>query len=101
MDSLTRRLEQALNDPGSMNRLMELASSLGLPPEQQPQPEALQHLLQQAGQPDSRQQALIHALLPYLRPGRQARLERALQVGHMAKLAGSMLQGAGKEQDHV
>jgi len=101
VDNLSQRLEQMLNDPGSMNRLMELASSLGLPPEQQPQPEALQKMLQQAGQPDGKQQALIHALLPYLRPGRQARLERAMQMGHMAKLAGFVLQSAGKEQRHV
>ena len=101
MDNLTQRLEQVLNDPGSMNRLTELASALGLPTEQQPSTEALQQMLHSVGQPDSRQQALIHALLPYLKPGRQERLERAMQVGHMAKLAGSMLQGAGKELGNV
>lgn len=65
-------------------------------------------VLHQADARDQRQQTLVRALLPYLSPGRQARLERAMQISHLSRLAGAALQSnqfpispMKEEDDHV
>lgn len=109
MPDMTAQLEQILNDPGSLSQIMNLASSLGLQPppdltpEQGPQvAERVNQLLSQTQEREKKQQALVCALLPYLRPGRQARLERAIQIAHLSHLAEALgFSGANKEDDHV
>lgn len=108
MDNLTEQLTQILNDPGSMKQIMELASALGAVPEgdlPQALPEQLAAALKQAGSHDPKQDALVHALMPYLRPGRRERLEQALRIARISRLAGSaLLRGAsftGEGESHV
>lgn len=111
MDDLARQLEQILNDPGSLNQIMTLASSLGLQPpdalspEQGPEMAAkVNAIFSESQAREQKQQALVRALLPYLRPGRQVRLERAMQVAHLSHLAGALrLQAppSGEVGEHV
>lgn len=109
MDELTAQLEKILNDPGSLSQIMTLATSLGiqppneLNPEQAPKmAEQVNRLLSQNQEREQKQQALVRALLPYLQPRRQARLERAMQVAHLSHLAGALGSAAPKEgADHV
>ena len=85
-----------------MQQIMEVASGMGLNISDQttgipklPTPEAMKQItqaLQQSETRDRRQETLIKALLPYLRPNRQARLERAMQLSHLSRLAGAALQ---------
>ena len=95
------KLDQILNDPGSMKQIMEMVSALGLQsPEQEnqfPSPELaaqMTNVLHQAKNRDQKQENLIHALLPYLRPGKRRRLERAMQVAQLSHLAGVALQNS-------
>lgn len=85
-----------------MKQIMEVAASMGLGPTDGPGPaqsEAMENAAQQVSQliarseqKEHRQQTLVRALLPYLNPRRQARLERALQLSNLSRLAGSALQ---------
>ena len=111
MDELTQKLTQILNDPGSMKQITEMAAALGIEtPEAltQPSQEAVQSMsrtLQSVQHREQKQQALMHALLPYLRPGRQARLERAMEILRLSALAGTALKNSGllqqQEEHHV
>lgn len=111
MDDWAKQLEQILNDPGSLNQIMTLASSLGLQPPENLSPEQgpemaarVNAIFSESQAKEQKQQALVRALLPYLRPGRQVRLERAMQVAHLSHLAGALrLQGSsgGEEGSHV
>ena len=48
---------------------------------------------------DSREQALLAAMKPYLSEKRRAKMDRAMQLAHMAKLAQLALSEAGGEDD--
>ena len=98
MDNLTEKLTQILNDTGSLQQIINMASALGMQDPQitppAPDPDLAEHMteaLHHAQAQEQKQQALVHALLPYLRPGRQARLERAMQIAHLSHLAGAAL----------
>jgi len=108
LDNLAEQLTQILNDPGSMKQIMELASALGAAPGDdalQSLPEQVTAVLKQAGTSDPKQEALVHALMPYLRPGRRQRLEQAIRIARISRLAGSaLLQSptlSGEEANHV
>ena len=83
-----------------MQQIMEMASAMGLQvPTEEQEPPVTEETLRQVSQVmhhleerDSRQQTLVRALLPYLSPKRQARLERAMQISHLSRLAGVALQ---------
>ena len=87
---------------------MDMAAAMGLStdtPLPADLPAQITQAVQQSEVHNEKQEALVHALLPSLQPGRQARLERAMQIArlthwaekamHASKLAE---QGA---QDHV
>ena len=100
MSSLEESLSQVLGDPQMMGKIMSLAQSLGqqtqepAPPPQDPMPD-LQKLagLANLAAVDKDQQALLHALGPYISRQRQRKLERAMRAAKMATAASSMLQG--------
>ena len=99
MDNLAGKLNQILNDPGSLKQIMDMASALGFSAPQDipdtPDPNLtaqVTNAIQHAQEKEQKQQALIHALLLYLRPGRQRRLQRAMQVAQISQLAGAALQ---------
>ena len=113
-------LEQAigaiLQDPEQMQSLLALAKTLGFsppeappkqtappappPPKEIPQAsssEALGELLQKAGQLDKRQENLLNALKPFLKPERREKIDRAMQAARLSRLAGAALRSR-KEQ---
>lgn len=102
MEEISRKLTEILQDPDRIQQIMEMASAMGLnePSEnvQTEQPviqEALQNVsrvLHQTEAKDRQQQTLMRALLPYLSPRRQAKLEQAMKISHLSRLAGAALQ---------
>ena len=93
---------EILQDPDRIQQITEMASAMGLNESidnaQTVQPayqEALQHVsrvLHQTEAKDQRQQTLMRALLPYLSPRRQAKLEQAMKISHLSRLASVALQ---------
>ena len=115
MDELEERIGRVLNDPEQMERLSSLAQSLlgggsaeEAPPVQMPaaggMPDAamlqrLGRLMSASSASDGREQALLAAMTPYLSEKRRAKMDRAMQLAHMAKLAQLALSEAGGEDD--
>lgn len=101
MENMEQKIMEVLNDPEKMSEILQIAKGLGLSPEEQqaqPQEEdnglpigAIFRLLQQANQTDSRQEALVQALMPYLKPERQKKLQRAVHIAKLTHLAGFAL----------
>ena len=106
-EGLEEKLQQLLNDPDSMAQIMSLAQSFGAAqqtaqPQEQPQPavppiddgamRAIIGMMQQLQRTDSRQEALLSALKPYLAPERREKIDRAAQIARISRLASSALQ---------
>ena len=108
MDDLAEKINAVLNDPAQLQQVMHLASSLGLGSGAAPeaQEETAPETAPAEERHSNRQAALVRALMPYLRPGRRERLQRAIQVAQLSNL-GSLLAQSGlmaqqKEEDgHV
>ncbi|MGM9563950.1 MAG: hypothetical protein ACI3VQ_07775 [Faecousia sp.] len=58
--------------------------------------QAIMGLMQQARQSDSKQEALLCALKPYLAPDRRDKIDRALEIARISHLAGFALRNYGK-----
>ena len=115
LDDLSKKLTEILQDPGRIQQIMEMASAMGLsdepgeaPPVAQETMAQVSRVLHQTEAKEKKQQTLVRALLPYLSPKRQARLERAMQISHLSRLAGAALQSnqipvsaAEEEEFHV
>lgn len=117
MEELEARLQAVLNDPQQMQELAALARSLGLgaeetdaPPPDAPEQTAperreagampalpLAELLQQAGGLSKKQENLLRALKPFLRPGKREKLERAVQAARLSSLASHALRSRGEK----
>ena len=95
MNNLNDRIEQVLNDPESLKQISEIASAMGfLDQSQATAPEITKNLssvMEQLHQRDQKQENLIQALLPYLKPAKQQRLERAMQIAQLSQLAGAAI----------
>ena len=96
MDELQEKLTAFLQNPQAMEQVMEMAASLGLGGESS----------EGSSSPANRQEELVHALMPYLRPQRRARLRRALELARLSTLAtqamAAQLQQREQEgQEHV
>lgn len=102
MDELEEKLGEVLSSPEKMQQVMEMARALGLsPPAQEPPkpdapaeplfPPQMASLLTQAGALDKKQEDLLCALKPFLRPARQERIDRAMQAARLSHLAGYAL----------
>ena len=121
-------LEQAvgalLQDPQQLQKIFALAQSLGisppqpsgLPPSAPPPPdtpdsvrmtqeerpqecqEALGAFLQKAGTLDRRQENLLNALKPFLKPERREKIDRAMQAARLSRLAGAALRGRDQKE---
>ena len=89
MDQLNDALGKLLSDPNAMSQMMQVVQSItdSTPPEQNelPVPRV------------NRSTALFQALLPFLSPKRQEKLERAMQLAKMSSLASLALRQT--EQD--
>lgn len=109
MSSLEETLNAVLSDPAELEKLSRLAAQLmgGEAPvpdssEAQPPPDGdmLRRLISSAGGgAGGDKTALLHALSAFLRPERQAKLNRALRMAHMARLARLALETYGGEGD--
>lgn len=124
MADFSEMLNGILSNPQAMQQMMALAQSLGLqgqggqpqqaappaaPPQQHPQvqqqfqqpdpAQLLQGFLQLSKQMggDDRQLALFQALKPFVRPERAEKLDRAIQVARISRLAGNTLQKLGPQ----
>lgn len=116
--SLEQAIGAVLQDPQQLQKILALAQSLGLsppeapaapPPPKPPKPaaaitppdeqapedrgSALRALLQQAGKLDRRQENLLNALKPFLKPERREKVDRAMQAARISRLAGAALRG--------
>ena len=106
--SMIDQITRILNDPDSMNQITELASAFGLEQNATQSIDSPKGLTGELGnifqnfkeipcnsndfkEKDAKQQALMQALLPYLKPNRRIKLERALQVATISQLANTAL----------
>ena len=120
MEDLEQKLSAILNDPAQLQGIFTLAKSLGLgaPPGQtqadpdpslqeapapaiadpQPtQPDISIGALLEAGRLDRRQENLLCALKPFLKPEKREKIDRALQIARLTHLAEFALRGI---EDH-
>ena len=98
MDNIVGQLNQILNDPDNMKQIMSMASALsGENIEDIQTNESVQipgniiQELQSMQKNERKQDALVRALLPYLRPGHRRRLEQAIKIASVSHLAGAAL----------
>ncbi len=128
MAEFDEKLNSLLSDPGAMSQIMQLAQSLsggaeqsvppqGQPPSPPPAPKSpdllsaliggadpalltrLLPLIQELGNQDSNARQLLYALRPYLRPERQEKVERAIQLARLFHLGKKFLAGWGGLKD--
>ena len=113
MSEMEEKLNAVLSNPQMMQQIMSLAQSLGnsqapkqeppSPPKQEspPPPNFDPRMLQtlagiaQQSSTDQNQQALLHALSPFLSHSRIHKLERAMQASRMAGAASAFLNAGG------
>ena len=103
MDDLQEKINSVLSDPAQLQQVFDFAKTLGLepPPVSAPSPSAadasappeLGALLAQAGRLDHRQENLLAALKPFLKPARREKVDRAMQAARLSQLAGMALRG--------
>ncbi|MBE6991050.1 MAG: hypothetical protein E7430_00520 [Ruminococcaceae bacterium] len=99
MSDFEDKLNAVLNDPDSMAQIMKLAQSIGEKNDDEEQlkdhgPE-IGKILSMAGQlgsTESKYSALLYSLKPYLKEERQRKLERAIRISKLSKLAKTALE---------
>lgn len=114
LDDMTDRITKILNDPESMKQIMDMAAALSQGQSDAPEttpfsvPPELTEMLHDEQEKEVKQQTLVQALLPYLRPRHQKRLQQAVQVARLTRLAGSAWRTSGQiypaneeRDDHV
>lgn len=96
MENMEEKIMEVLGDPEKMEQIIGLAKGLGFSPAQndvpaqEPDAQAagtLLNLMQLANTADDRQQTLLQALMPYLKPSRQKKLQKAMRVAKLSHLA--------------
>ena len=104
-EGMEETLQRILNDPDSMAQILTMARSFGMGQESEPPPTAdsptkdpffmdegmmfrMMQMFQAMQQTDPRQDALLGALRAYLAPERQRKLDRAMELARVMKLAG-------------
>ncbi len=109
MSELEEKLSALMSNPQLMQQIAAMAQSIGsaapepqqhnepLSPPSNMVPDQIQSIFQSAGQNgvDRNQQALLHALTPYLSTGRIHKLERAMRAAKMAGAASMFLNAGG------
>lgn len=112
-------LQSVLSDPAQMERLTAMAQSLmggepkaegDPPPEPAPAPKsplpeakllsAITGMMGRKGE-QSRSAALLSAMRPYMRPEKQEKLDRAMQVARVVRIAGAVMREWGGERHGV
>ncbi len=121
MDDLEQKIQSVLADPAQMQQILGIARSLGVelpdamsgqeppaeentaaaPPHSAPDgafSEPVAQLLQQAGKLEKKQENLLNALKPFLKPNRREKIDRAMQVARLSHLAGYALRSRGENK---
>lgn len=124
MDDFQQKIGEILNDPAQLAGILELAKSFGLAPPQDataqgaaappseaaapPPPDFSQQAgadaaraldvgsFFQAAKTDNRQENLLRALRPFLKPEKREKIDRAMQIARVSQLAQSLLKDAKK-----
>ncbi len=91
-EGLEEQLGAILNDPESMAQIFQMAKSFSpseasTPPIDENMIFSLLQIMQQLQQTDTKQDALLCALKPYLAPDRQAKLDKAMQLARLSQIA--------------
>lgn len=105
-EGMEETLNRILGDPDSMAQILSMARSFGMGQESGPSPVSepppardpfsmdegmlfqMMQLVYQMQQTDPRQEALLCALRAYLAPERQKKLDRAVELARLTRLAG-------------
>lgn len=113
MEGLEEKLQSILNDPNSMAQILSMAQSFGIsPPNEQPksppsQPvpepsmpdlqaiQSMMGMMQQMQHTDGKQEALLCALKPFLRPERREGIDRAMQLARLSQMASLAMKNGG------
>lgn len=110
MSELEEKLGTILSNPQLMQQIASMAQALGQSPRENatpappaapavslPDPAMVQNLsgILQAGHIDQEQQALLHALSPFLSQSRIGKLERAMRAAKLAGFASVLLKSSG------
>ena len=112
-------LQSVLRDPEQMEKLTSMAQSLmggesaggeatpaaaplsaGTPTSEAKLLSAVTEMLGQKGE-QSRSAALLSAMRPYMRPEKQEKLDRAMQIARMVRVAGAVMREWGGNRDGV
>ena len=106
MDDLERQLKSILSDPKQMEQIAGLARSLmgdGAKSNPAPEPEPdtallgrIASLMQSGG--DGREQALLKAMEPYLSEKRRGKLDNALRLAKLARIARLAMETGGGDE---
>ena len=92
----------APSEPAVVRQPEPIASAPPAPRLQPPVPDekqqALGALLQKAGKLDRRQENLLNALKPFLKPERREKIDRAMQAARISRLAGAALRGRDQKE---
>lgn len=109
MEDLEEKIQTILSDPQQLQSILSFAQSLGISPPQPsentasepPQPSSAEAdgsanaefsaILSQVSHMDHRQEALLLALKPFLKPSRRQKIDRAVQAARFSHLAGLAL----------
>lgn len=118
MDGLEEKLSSFLSDPSAMDQVLSMARMLGFgntpdesasapqPPEQPPigalSPDdpmlsTVIRLVSEVGRDGGSQAALLNALRPFLRPERQEKIDQAVQIAKLIRIAEIALKQFRKE----
>jgi hypothetical protein len=100
-EGVEERLQQILNDPAGMAQILSMAQSFDMGQDSGPSEPSSQgfsmdegmlwqmmELFRQMQYTDRKQEALVCALKAYLAPERQEKLDRAMQLAKLSRLAG-------------
>lgn len=124
MGDFEEKLESILNNPQAMSQIMSLAQSLGGSPEStapspsrqsgpppaeepglQPDPQMLANLfslLNQCNSGEDQRVALLNALRPFVKEQRHAKIDKAIQIARLSRMARTALElFRSKEDGHV
>lgn len=124
MGGFEEKLESILNNPQAMSQIMSLAQSLGdgpsdhvepTPSEPPPPPPSssgfqldprlltgIASLLSQCNNDDDQRIALLNALKPFVKEQRYAKIDKAIQIAKLSRMARMALEMfRSEEEDHV
>lgn len=114
MSALEDKINSLLSNPEEMGKLAKMAAKLmdgglleGAAPQQEPEESGLDpsmvatigKIMKGLGGPSGGKKDLVSALCPYLEEGRRRRLEKAMRMAQVVKVAGTAFSEFGGDRD--